>query len=247
MPSGTRSQYIQELKELEHDVLEMASRAEGMVGASIEAIQNLDVEAAMRVMREDDLIDAANTEIEMRCLNLLALQQPMAADLRTVSSVLKTITDIERIGDLAVDISKAVLKIEKEGGQVSYVDFQHLSQPARQMLRLSLQAFVKKDPELLTEVGKLESIVDERYREARDQIHDHMRNTPDDVVSASWLILVVKHIERIADHGLNIAEKIHYILTGRHEDLENPTPPEPEQSEDSSSDVNIDPKETDTD
>lgn len=222
MPSGTRSQYIQELRTLEHDVLEMASRAEGMVGVAIEAIQSLDVEKAMSVMREDDLIDEANTGIELRCLNLLALQQPMAADLRTISSVLKTITDIERIGDLAVDIAKAVLKVEKEGGQTGYVDFQHLSQPAREMLRLSLQAFVKKDPDLLTQVGKLESIVDERYREAREQIHDHMRNTPDDVVSASWLLLAVKHVERIADHGLNIAEKIHYILTGRHEDLENP-------------------------
>lgn len=247
MPSGTRSQYIQELKELEHDVLEMASRAESMVGDSIEAIQSLNVDAALRVMREDDLIDAANTEIEMRCLNLLALQQPMAADLRTVSSVLKTITDIERIGDLAVDIAKAVLKIEKEGGQVGYIDFQHLSQPARQMLRLSLEAFVKKDPALLTEVGKLESIVDERYREARDQIHDHMRNTPDDVVSASWLILVVKHVERIADHGLNVAEKIHYILTGRHEDLENPTEQLPEVSEADQPEVNLTPLESDTD
>lgn len=209
-----RPAYAREIGELEKDVLEMASRAESMVNRAVDALQRMDTGLAKDVLDEDDELDVKELVVEQRCLRLLALQQPMASDLREIGTVIKIITDIERIGDLAVDIAKICLKVEKELGTANYVDIPLMSNVARQMLRQSTQMFVKRDQSLIFEVQKLEDRVDELYRTLRSQIFTHMISQPEDAVTAGWLLLVIHHVERVADHALNIAERCYFMITG---------------------------------
>lgn len=218
-PQYARHQFSQDLQELEHDLLEMGSRAEQMVGLAVDALVNLDPKTAMEVLRRDDDIDERDLDIENRCLRLLALQAPTGSDLRTIGTAMKMITDIERVGDLAVDIAKTGLKVEQELGDSRLIDFPLIANLARTMFRNSLQAYVRRDIELVQEVCKADDEVDELYRQMRNQLHDFMRHNPNGVVSASWLLLALHHIERIADHAVNIAERVAFMVTGRLEQL----------------------------
>jgi phosphate transport system protein len=197
----------------------MGSMAESMGGQAVEALARLDPGVAMVVVRRDDEIDKRDVEIETHCLRILVLQSPAASDLREIGAVMKIITDVERIGDLAVDIAKTAMKIEKEMGTVDFVDFPKIGSVARAMVRESLEAFVKRDAQLAMGVCEKDDEVDALYREMRGHIHDHMRNSPDDVVAASWLLLALHHIERVADHAVNIAERVNFMVTGRLEQL----------------------------
>ncbi len=209
-----RQAFIHEKAELEQAVLDMVSRADAMVAKAVESVSKLDKTLAFEAMLADDEIDRKDLDIEQRCLRLLALQQPIGSDLREVGTVLKIITDIERIGDMAVDIAKSTLKIDAELGSSDYVDLIPMSETARRMLRDAITAFARKDATNLPQIGDLEDQVDAYYRDLRDQIHDYMRSHPDQVVAASWMLLTIHHIERVADHALNIAERVGYMITG---------------------------------
>ncbi|MBS1721750.1 MAG: phosphate signaling complex protein PhoU [Armatimonadetes bacterium] len=209
-----RPLYTREMGELEEGVLDMASRSESMVTRAVDALQRLDTGLAREVLSDDDEVDILELMLEQKCLRLLALQQPIASDLREIGSVIKIITDIERIGDLAVDIAKICLKLEREMGNANYVDIPLMANVTRQMIRHATQMFVKKEAEQIHEVQKLEDRVDDLYRTIRNQVFDHMIKDPSDVVSAGWLLLAVHHIERIADHALNIAERCYFMVTG---------------------------------
>ncbi|MBS1714793.1 MAG: phosphate signaling complex protein PhoU [Armatimonadetes bacterium] len=210
-----RPAYNREIGELEQSVIEMASGAESMVTRAVDALQRLDVSLAREVLNDDDDIDVMEIELEQRCLRLLALQQPMARDLREIGTVIKIVTDIERIGDLAVDIAKICMKVEHELGATNYVDVPLMANVARQMIRQSIQMFVRKETEPFDDLQKLEDRVDELYRTLRSQIFDYMIKNPDQVVAAGWLLLAIHHIERIADHALNIGERTYFMVTGQ--------------------------------
>jgi phosphate transport system protein len=214
-----RHAFDEEIAKLEHDVLDMASRAETMVAKAVDALVSLDLDGARQVLLADDEIDRLDLEIEAQCLRILALQQPMARDLRAVGTAMKIITDIERIGDLAVDIAKIGMKVSAEMGTANFIDFPKIARVSRQMLQASLDAYVKKDVSHLEEIAAMEEETDRLYREQRAQIHDFMRTHPHEVVSASWLLLALHHIERVADHALNIAERVGFMVTGELEQL----------------------------
>jgi phosphate transport system protein len=220
-----------EIEELEHDVLEMGSRAESMVGEAVEALCRLDLDLAMRVLEKDNDIDLRDLEIENKCLRLLALHNPRAGDLRAVGSAIKMITDIERVGDLAVDVAKIALKIDKELGSSSFIDIPRIGSVARAMFRESLEAYVRRDVERVKGVIAQDDQVDALYRDLREQIFDHMRRDPEQVVTGGWLLLAIHHVERIADHAVNIAERVNFMVTGEfrqlgggHEDHLSPRP-----------------------
>jgi len=217
----SRQAFDDDLRSLEHDLLEMASLAEAMVADAVDSLCRLDREEAMRVIRSDDEIDARDLSIEDHCLRLLLLQQPMAGDLRIVSTVLKMITDIERIGDLSVDIAKIGLKVAADMGDPSVVDLPRMAGMVRQMLRDSIEAFVRRDLDRVHSVCKMDDEVDAFYRELRSQLHEIMRTQPHRVVEASWLLLAIHHLERIGDHATNIAERVNFMQTGILEHLAN--------------------------
>lgn len=204
----------EELNRLEHSLLEMAALGEQMVGRAVDSLVRLDPEEARETLDLDDAIDALDLEIENLCLRVLALQQPAAKDLRVVGTAMKMITDIERIGDLACDIAKAGLKIEKELGSSSIVDIPKIASICRTMILQSLEAYVKCDLDIVHAVIAQDDEVDRLYRELREQIHDHMRTHSEAVVSDSWLLLALHHLERIADHAVNIAERVAFMVTG---------------------------------
>ncbi len=203
------------IQQLEHDLLEMGARADRMIVDAVESLVQLDVDAAREVISRDDEIDQLDIDIETRCIRLLALHQPIAKDLREVGTIMKMITDIERIGDLAVDVAKVGMKIDKELGDVSFVDLRKMADAARTMFEQALEAFVKRDLEMVAAICETDDKVDQLYRELRGQIHERMRSDPDHVVSASWLLLAIHHIERMADHAVNIAERVQFMVTGR--------------------------------
>lgn len=202
------------MRDLEQDLLEMGSRAEAMVSLAVDSLARLDTALAFDVIRRDDDIDERDLDIENRCLKLLALQQPMASDLRVIGTVMKLIVDIERVGDLAVDIAKITLKVDKELGETSFIDLPKMGNVAGTMFRDALEAYVRRDLGLVERVVVTDDSVDSLYRDLRGQIHERMRQHPDDVVSASWLLLAIHHLERIADHACNIAERVDFMVTG---------------------------------
>lgn len=208
-----------ELAELETMLLEMSSKAGAMLQRSVESLVQLDHDLAMQVIDADDEVDDIDLAIEEKCLRLLALQQPMARDLREIGTLMKMITDIERIGDLSVDIAKAGMKIEKELGHTNYVDIRRMAGVAQSMLNEALEAFTKQDLQLVNSVIAKDDEVDNLYRDLRGQIHDRMRTDPDEVVAASWLLIAIHHIERVADHTVNIAERVAFLVTGEFRKL----------------------------
>jgi len=214
-----RQAFASEIRELEHDLLDMGSRAESMLAQAVEAIVRVDSNLAFQVIKRDDEIDEREIAIENRCIRLLALQQPMASDLRAIGTALKMVTDIERVGDLSVDIAKIALKIEKEMGTSDLIDIPKIASVARAMLRDSMEAYVRRDLDLVAKVCKMDDEVDDLFRQLRGQLHERMRTQPDDVVVASWLLLAIHHVERIADHAVNIAERVSFMVTGRLEQL----------------------------
>lgn len=219
MDSSPHARHVleEELQALERSLLEMGSLADAMVSRAVDALCALDVEAATAVVRSDDVVDRLDLEIEARCLKLLALQQPMAGDLRTIGTAMKMITDLERIGDLAVDIAKTARKVEGDLGTTDFIDLRKMSDVALRMLRLSLEAFVRRDLDLVVRVCEMDDEVDALYRTLRGQIHDRMRENPHEDVAASWLLLSIHHLERVADHAVNIAERVAFMVTGKLE------------------------------
>jgi phosphate transport system protein len=209
-----RIAYGEEMRILEHDLLEMGSRAGRMVGMAVDSLTHLDVSLAMTVLAEDDEIDRRDLEIETRCLRLLALQQPMGKDLREIGTAMKVITDIERIGDLAVDIAKIGMKIEKEFGDATVIDIPRMASVARAMVTEALEAYIRRDSDLVNRVCERDEEVDEMYRVMREQLFRNMRTAPENVVTDGWLLLAIHHVERIADHAVNIAERVNFMVTG---------------------------------
>ncbi len=215
----TRQAFDTELKHLETKVLAMASIVESMVAEAVEALQRHDIARAEQVLFRDDEVDEMDVDIEEQCLRLIALQQPMGRDLRIIGTIMKMITDIERIGDYAVDIAKAARKIEAHSTEAPLVDIPRLAHIARRMLLESIEAFVKRDLQLVLQVCQQDDEADAVYRQIRTQLQEIMRQDPEKVVPASWLLLVAHYLERIADHSTNIAERVWFMETGRLEHL----------------------------
>lgn len=212
--TGQRPKIELEMAALEADVVGMASRAEEMVTQAVDALRLVDAEEARQVLALDDEVDRKEIEVETRCLRLLALQQPMASDLREIGTVIRIATDIERIADLAVDIAKIAMKLDAEMGTADFVDVPLMANVARRMLREAIQGFTNKDATGIESVYRLEERVDELYRTLRAQTFEYMLANHEQVVSAGWVLLAVHHVERVADHALNIMERVYYMVTG---------------------------------
>lgn len=215
----SRALVDQEIRAIEHEVLSMASVADAMIADAVRALSTLDTPLATEVIQRDDVIDHADLDIEVRCLRLLVLHQPLASDFRTVGTVLKMVTDLERVGDLAVDIAKIARKIDLDHGSSEMIDIRRIAGLAARMLRDAIEAFVKRDIDLAHRVCVMDDDVDDLYRAFREQLHEAMKSKPHTVVSASYLLLAIHHFERIADHAVNIAERVAFMVTGRFEQL----------------------------
>lgn len=219
MPT-TRQAFDLQLKELEQDLLRMGSHVEEMEDQAVRALLNRDVTLAETVIAADDTVDALDLSIETRCMRLLALQQPMAKDLRTIGTFLKAITDLERVGDYSVDIAHIALRLRDHPGPLPRVDLAGMSEAVNAMNRHTLRAFVDRDLEAVHRICTEEDdVVDHAYHRMVDELLDLMRREPGQVVPAAYFILAARSLERIADHLTNVAERIQYMETGILEEL----------------------------
>ena len=191
-----------------------------MLGQAVEAVQRSDALLAETVLSQDDAVDEMDRRIEAQCIRLLALQQPMARDLRQIESALKVITDLERIGDHAVDIAKIARKLTQEFYlKAPLLDIGPLALTAQTMLHQSLESLVRHDLELAVRVCENDDEADDTFKTLRDELLAMTQNKPSLVFPASYMLLAVVYLERIADHATNIAERVYYIETGDRKPL----------------------------
>ena len=212
--SITRSQFEEELEKLRNMLLEMGSLADQAVADAMRALADRDVTVAEGVIERDDEIDEIDLRIENYCMRLLALQHPLARDLRLVGTALKIITDLERIGDHAVDIAKVARKLANMPSHGPLADLPRMAVAVRRMLRTGLDAFVRHDLVLVDETVASDDEVDDLFHLVRDDLHKIMQASPELVVEASYLLFVAHYLERMADHAVNIAERVYFVETG---------------------------------
>jgi phosphate transport system protein len=209
----TRTHYEEELETLRHLLLKMGSQVDEMVAKAMDALTQQDVPLAEAVMTNDDVVDDLDIQIETQCMRLIALQQPMARDLRLIGTALKIITDLERIGDHAVDIAKVARKLARDSFYKPLVDLPRMNVMVRGMLHDALAAFVTHDLSLVDSVVDADDEVDDLFHQIRSELHTAMERSPNLVVQASYLLFVAHYLERIADHTVNIAERVYYVET----------------------------------
>lgn len=215
----TRVQFEEELRRLGDEVLRMGSEADRMLDLAMQALTQQNVEIAEKVIAGDDVIDDLDIHIEMEAMRIIALQQPVARDLRLVGTVLKVISDIERIGDHSVDIAKVARKLARDTFFKPLADIPYMAERVRAMLRDALTAFVSHDLELVRRVVAADDEIDDLFHKLRDELHAAMSRDPALVVQASYLLFVAYYLERVADHIVNIAERVYYVETGKLEQL----------------------------
>jgi phosphate transport system protein len=212
--STTRKTFDAQLRDLEQQLLKMGSFVEGMLDTAMQALIHQDLTLADDVIRRDDIADAMDLEIETSCMRLLALQQPMSKDLRTIGTALKIITDLERIGDYSVDIARAAKELADEEYFKPLVDLPKMAELTKKMMMDALQAFVDRSVDQAMKVEHDDDAVDQLYRAVLAELMEFMRTDPKLIKQAVHFILISRYLERIADHVTNVAERIVYMETG---------------------------------
>jgi phosphate transport system protein len=212
---NTRHAFDQQLTALEHDIVRLGGIVEEMLDHAMEALITQDPDLAKEVINRDDLADSLDLYIETRCMRLLALQQPVSKDLRTIGSILKAITDLERIGDFSVDISRVALRLADQPDFQPTEQLAEMAEMVKQMVRHTLRAFVDRDMQAVERLCTTEDDeIDYRYNRIFSELLDQMTREPAKAAQDAYLILVAHFLERIADHCTNVGERIYYMETG---------------------------------
>ena len=215
-----RNRFDRQLLELNNELIEMGSLIEQAIEMGISALIKQDVEKAKQAMAFDEEIDHQEREIESLCMKLLLQQQPVARDLRLISAALKMITDMERIGDHASDISEMTILMsgsKYEGNQISIDLIKDMAKETTDMVIKSVDAFVNKDMDLARWVIERDDVVDDLFSTYRRQLIEKINENVKNGEQATDMLMVAKYFERIGDHATNIAEWVIYSITGSHE------------------------------
>jgi len=206
----------EELKELHKEILKMGVLAQGAIYKSIEALRNRDKCQAEEVVNADNMIDELELAIDEHCIDLIARYQPMAGDLRFITTGMKVNAELERIADLAVDISQRVLELADKPLLKPLIDIPKLSTIAQNMVRDAIDSFVKKDADLAGKVVLADFQADElRNRVQEELINDYLARDASTASRAVPLLLIARHLERICDHATNIAEDVIYMVKAK--------------------------------
>ena len=212
-----RNRFDRQLCQLNDELIEMGELIEKAIEDTIKALVSQDVELANTVINMDDEIDAKEKEIENLCLKLLLQQQPVAKDLRLISSALKMITDMERIGDHATDISEITIELSSQKYIKKLEHIQQMSKETMVMLVQSIEAFVNKDIDKARSVIEQDDIVDNLFITVKRELIGVIQENVDAGEQATDLLMVAKYLERIGDHATNISEWVIFSITGSHD------------------------------
>ncbi|MEX2356245.1 MAG: phosphate signaling complex protein PhoU [Thermaerobacterales bacterium] len=217
--STTRGAFQQELAQLRSDVLRMADMVEESIQKSVEALQTQNVALAEQVLAGDDKIDAMEHRIENRSLELLALQQPMAVDLRAIGTALKMVTDLERMADHGVDIAKATKRMADQPYMKPLVDIPRMAEIAREMLRDGVTAYIEGDTALAKAIAERDHSLDHLFGQIFRELLTYMISDPRTIEQATQLLVVASALERVGDHATNLGEWVIYMVTGERMEL----------------------------
>jgi len=212
-----RSKFDEQLSQLNNMLIEMGTLIETAIALATQALREQDIRLAKKVVEYDQEIDQKEQDVEALCLKLLLRQQPVARDLRLVSSALKMITDMERIGDQAADIAEITIML---AGTPYVKKLEHIPQMAQATVKMvtdSIDAFVKKNLELARSVIEYDDVVDDLFVAVRSDLIELIRADIAYGEQAMDLLMIAKYFERIGDHAVNIAEWVVFSITGRHE------------------------------
>jgi len=215
----TRTAFERRLLEVQEDMLVMAGMVETAIERGIEALKTRNVNLAQQIIEDDLQINKRRYEAEDKCLELIATQQPLASDLRTIVSVLHITVDLERMGDHAEGIAKIALMLADEPPLKPYIDIPRMAQVATQMLMGSIEAFKDRDPARARAICDQDDEVDALYEQVYRELLTFMINDPRTIQRATYLIWVAHNLERIADRVTNICERVVYLVEGRIEEL----------------------------
>lgn len=212
-----RTRYDEELKNLHGALIDMGAMIESAISGAITALENRDIQKAKDIIAYDEEIDAQERLIEEMCMKLLLRQQPVAHDLRKISTTLKLITDMERIGDHAADISELAIML-RDLPQMNSASLREMAVQTSTMLISSVEAYVEQDEEKARAVIRQDDVVDDLFVTVKSEMIEAIRQNSDFSEAAADLLMAAKYFERIGDHATNIAEWTVYAFTGRHED-----------------------------
>jgi phosphate transport system protein len=207
--------FHEELAKLKNQLLDMSGLAEDLVTRSLQALRDRDGELAQEVIRRDNDLDAIEVAVDDACIHLLALQQPMARDLRLITMTMKISNDLERVGDHAVNIAEAVRHLAEQPIYLEFPEIEEMGRLATEMLSDALDTFVRADAAGAREVCRRDDRVDALHNSLFRILLTHMMEDPRRIGAAMSLFLVSRNLERIADLATNIAEDVVFLVEGR--------------------------------
>lgn len=217
-----RTGFHRRLREIQDDILVMGSMVEKAILRSVEALKNRDLDLAHQIVADDQQVNQKRFEIEEKCIELIATQQPMASDLRTVVAVLNIIIEVERIGDYAGGIAKIAIMIGDEPPLKPLIDIPLMAEKTVDMLRRSLDAFINRDAGAARKIGAEDDYMDQLYDQVFLELLGFMAEDPKTITRATRLIWVAHNLERAADRITNICERVIFMATGKMEELAQP-------------------------
>jgi phosphate transport system protein len=215
----TRTIFHKKLREIQDDILAMGSMVSKAMLRSIDALKNRDLELAHQIVTDDKKVNQKRFEIEEKCIELIATQQPMASDLRIILSVLIIVSEVERIGDYAEGIAKIAIMIGDEPPLKPLIDIPRMAEQTVDMLRRSLDAFVNRDAEAAKKISAEDDSIDHLYDQVFRELLTFMAEDPKTITRATRLIWVAHNLERAADRVTNICERVIFIVTGKMEEI----------------------------
>lgn len=218
MPTSSRKIYDEELLQLDTMLARMGHAAGGAIESALTALKTGDIELARSVIARDSEIDAAEHEVEHRCLTLFLRQQPVASDLRKVSTALKMVTDIERIADQASDIAEIILHLHVDTASTVGVmeDIYRMGDLVLKMVKQSIGAYVQVDLASAAEVIAKDDVADASFNRISGEIAHYIAQNPNEAETALDLFMITKYLERLGDHAVNVAEWVEFLKTGVH-------------------------------
>jgi len=214
-----RTTFHKKLREIQDEVLVMGSMVEKALMSSVKALKDRDLGLAQQIVTDDVKVNQKRFEIEERCIQLIATQQPMASDLRTIISALNIVSEVERIGDHAEGIAKIVLMIGDEPPLKPLIDIPRMTEKTVDMLHRSLDTFVKGDADTARKIVTEDDEVDNLYNQVFRELLTFMAEDPKTITRATRLIWVAHNLERSADRVTNICERVVYMVTGKMEEI----------------------------
>ncbi len=215
----TRKIYTEEIKNLYHDILKMGTMVEEALRKGIRTFTEKDIDAAHQIIKDDEKVNDLQLSLEDRITILIATEQPVARDLRLLVSMLKFVSNLERMGDHAVHLSRATIRLQEQSYVIPLSDLERMAEIGISMVHDVLTAFMESSVEKALEIAKNDQLIDELYKKVIGNLLHIMRQNPDAIEQATSLLFISRFLERLGDHVTNLCEWIVYTEQGKHVEL----------------------------